>query len=223
MRNVTRPATVVLVSHVSARGGRADGVAGHVPVTWVADLDGVAGIPAHESVVLELPATGVESRQALRDIVGEARRRRPTIAAVLVRDQPLRHRGVLAEAGIRTAIVDAFSDVERGSRRPAPAGWSCRSVVWGLWEVRLTPPVRGWRRTLQGTSLPRPGAGSLAVVATDTLGGEQSLSHCIAWAARAHAKAGTVVATLPDLTGLLERAGADDGSPHRHGSVLRAA
>lgn len=223
MRNVTSPATVVLVSHASARGGRADGVAGHVPVTWVAELAGVGDLPAHESVVLALPPTGLESRQALRDIVGEARRRRPTITAVLVRGQPLRHRGVLAEAGIRTALVDAFSDVERGSRRPAPAGWSCRSVVWGLWEVCLTPPVRGWRRTLQGSSLPRPRAGALAVVAGDTVGGEQPLSHCIAWAARAHAKAGAVVTTLSDLTTLIERGGIDDGSTHRHGSVLRAA
>lgn len=223
MRNVTSPATVVLVSHTSARGGRADGVAGHVPVTWVADLAGIGDLPEHEPVVLDLPAAGLESRQALRDILGAARRHRPTIAAVLVRGQPLRHRGVLAEAGIRTALVDAFSDVERGSRRPAPAGWSCRSVVWGLWEVCLTPPVRGWRRTLQGSSLPRPRAGALAVVAADTAGGDQPLSQCLAWAARAHAKAGAVVTTLPDLTSRLERGGADDASTARHRSVLRAA
>lgn len=223
MRNVTRPATIVVVSRASGRNGRADVAPSHLPVTWVADMDGVGDLPAHESVVLELPAASLESRQAVRDIVNEARRRRPALAAVLVREHPLRHRGVLAEAGIRTAIVDAFSDVERGSRRPAPAGWSCRSVVWGLWEVRLATPVRGWRRTLQGTSLPRPHAGSLAVVATDTAGGDESLAHCVAWAARSHAKFGAVVATLPDLIGLLERGGVHDVAAHRHGSALRAA
>jgi hypothetical protein len=220
MRNIMSPATVVLVSHMSAHGCHADGL---VPVTWVADLDGVGDLPAHESVVLELPTAGLESRQALRDVVDAARRRRPSITAVLVRGQPLRHRGVLAEAGIRTALVDSFSAVEHGSRRPAPVGWSCRSLVWGMWEVCLTRPVRGWRRTLQGSSLPRPRFGTLAVVATDTVGGDQTLSHCVAWAARARVKAGAVVTTLCNLTTLIERGGVDDGSSQRHGSVLRAA
>ena len=35
--------------------------------------------------------------------------------------------------------VDAVSGETRGTRRPAPRGWPCRSLVWGLWGCRPHP------------------------------------------------------------------------------------
>ena len=155
MGRASTPATVVLVSGMPAGNRRADSGHDRSKVSWVVAPDRIGDVPEHAAAVVALTPACLDSRQSLRAVIHEARRHRPALVSVLVRETPLRHHGVLAEAGIRVVLVDSFSAIERrGARRPAPPGWACRSVVWGLWEVALTPPTRGWRRLLRGTALP---------------------------------------------------------------------
>jgi len=156
------------------------------------------------------------SRAALRRAVGEVRAALPALEAVVLRGAtPLEHHDLLAAAGIRVAVVEAFGPAVRGSRRPAPAGWSCRSVVWGLWEVQLTSAVRrGWRRLLPA-GWARPRAGSLQVIHDDVAGLTPTVSR---WLERG--RSGTVeTVLLADLPAVL----GNQGRVAAGGSVLKAA
>lgn len=197
-----------------------------LPVTWVVPqdrlasvADRLAGTAAAAGVALDVP-DGL-SRQALRALVAE---RAGAVDAVWIRGPlPPEHRGVLVDAGIRLACRDRFDDA-RASRRPAPAGWACRTTVWGLWEaVRTDGPPPGllpWRR--------RPGQvpGSLAVV--DVAGPgvvpepavlRGRIERWRSWAAGRLAAGRVRFATLSDIPDLC--AGGGRGSAG--GSVLRAA
>jgi len=169
------PATVVILARIDAAttGERFGALAEAVrragaAVTWVADgetLLRLAAEPAQGGWALVLDGGESDSRQGLRRHLESLR---PTaVDAVVVPDGGrIVHRDLLVEAGIHTAIVDRFDDVPRGSRRPAPEGWACRSIVWGLWEVAASPARPGsilgrWRSWAGG-----PAAGSLTVVTT---------------------------------------------------------
>jgi hypothetical protein len=222
MGAIVIPSTVVVCATATARTHHESGP---VPLTWVAGLDVIGGLPTSACVALDLAPDAFSSRQVLRGILHEALQHRPDLTSIVADDVPLRHRGVLTEAGIRVAVVRSFTDPERGSRRPAPAGWTCRSVTWGLWEVLLSPATRGWRRLLSGSPLPRVQAGTLAVVHAHrepSATAAPPLPECLAWAARARAGRGAVLATLPVLADMLERGG--HAAPDVvGGSVLRAA
>lgn len=213
----TIPATVVIVASRPQRSGRDDRSRGGGPVSWVT----CTSEPDPVADVLELPVSALASRQAVRDLVREARRVLPSLCAVRVRGAALRQHAVLAEVGIRVAVVDVFSDEGKGTRRPAPRGWACRSVVWGLWEVQVTPVTRGWRRVVRGTTLPPPRSGGLVVAHADD--GGHPLDACLAWAARAHARGIATLATVSALPARLEQGGWGDASASRTGSVLQAA
>lgn len=228
MGRASTPATVVLLSGRSAGNRRADPGHDRSTVSWVVAPDRIGDVPEHAAAVVALTPACLDSRQSLRAVIHEARRRRPALASVLVREAPLRHHGVLAEAGIRVVLVDTFSAMNRrGPRRPAPPGWACRSVVWGLWEVALTPPTRGWRRLLRGTALPTIRPGSLAVVLADdgpgNEGDARSLDACAAWAMRARSSTDAMLTSVDDLPALLERGGAHGEGFEQRGSILRAA
>lgn len=106
-------------------------------------------------------------------------------------------------------VVDAFADVGRGCRRPAPAGWPCRNVAWGLWEVQACPPRRapGWA-WLPGLPGPRRGglavcgAGDTETVPRGTAG--RRLERLLDWAERAVARSRAVAITLAELPAILE-------------------
>jgi hypothetical protein len=205
-----------------------------VPVTWVAPWERLAAAAAlargqaGSAAALEVPAGAFASRQRLRTLLARGREALPDLAAILVRGlDPLEHRGLLVEEGIRVAVVESLGPAGRGSRRPAPSGWRCRNAAWGLWEVELRPARRagplGWLR-LPG--LPRPRSRSLHVLLTEGLasgnGGAQRsarLERWLAWAAR-HVHCGAAEAvSLPRLVARL--AGEEQGGADR--SVLRAA
>ena len=131
-----------------------------------------------------------------------ARHAAPGLEAAVLRGPTLAHHAVLAEEGIRVVVVDAFADVGRGSRRPAPAGWACRNVAWGLWEVRACPPRRSaaWA-WLPGLPAPRRGGLHVADVGTDSIG---RLRRLLDWAGRGVAGRRAVAVTLADLPAILE-------------------
>jgi hypothetical protein len=228
--NDTTPATVVILARIDATI-TADGfetLAASVrstdaAVTWVADgdtLKRLSRLTADQSWALVLDGTETDSRQRLRQhLIGL---RRTAVDGVVVADRgTIAQRDLLVAEGIRTAVVDRFDDVTRGSRRPAPEGWACRSVVWGLWEVESTPTRAG---SVLGRWLPwigGPAAGSLTVVTVSQAGaGILATSDRLTRVIAAH-RAGRHpkrFARLGDLPSLLGSGGQVNG-----GSVLRAA
>jgi len=205
-----------------------------VPVTWVAAIDqlplvvGQRGTAASlAGVALEIPSH--QSRHELRQLLARATAEVPGLDAAAIRGSlPAEHRQVLIDSGIRVVCRDRFDDTNRGSRRPAPHGWPCRSTLWGLWEVTqsgtATPPGMV-SRLLPWGSLPGPGPGSLTLVdiggqghaSVDVIRGRLEQWH--AWAQRRTTHGQAEFASLSDLPTLI--AGASrlpDG-----GSVLKAA
>ncbi len=230
MPNDTTPATVVILARIDATttdegfatlaaSVRRSGAA----VTWVADgetLKRLSQATTEQGWALALDGAATESRQRLRhQLVGL--RRAAVDGVVVAAGGTIAQRDLLVAEGIHTAVVDRFDEVTRGSRRPAPEGWACRSVVWGLWEVESTPTRAG---SLLGRWIPwigGPSAGSLTVV---TVPGEGAGIHATAdrvtriIAAHRAGRHPKRFARLGDLPALLGSGGQPNG-----GSVLRAA
>ena len=242
MTKSVAPATVLIVAALPPvdRGGmrRNSGAAGSggvpvtpgVPVTWIADIESVARggfAPERTDIALDLDPEWFASRQSLRSGIARARAAVPGIESAVLRRATLQHRELLAEAGIRTVLVDAFDDVDRGSRRPAPHGWPCRSLAWGLWEVeaaaRRPTGLRAWLPTITSLPAARPGSFHVLVDRTIVPGcrpvASPRVERWVEWA-RARGAQGVVTAvTLADLPTVVERR-------HRQplgGSVLKAA
>ncbi len=200
-----------------------------VPVTWLVGADDLAGSLEAVNVAVDIPPAACGSRRRLRDLVARARDLVPDLTTVVLRGPTsIEDRVLLAESGISVALVDAFSDEGRGCRRPAPRGWACRNVVWGLWEVLVTPPrsegLFGWLG-LGGAPKVRPGG--LQVLRSDATTAGVSpaavvpprLQRWIAWATQQRQRGAVSVATLSDLPGLIAGAGHQPIAR----SVLRAA
>lgn len=202
-----------------------------VPVTWLVGIDTlVASGPATDiEVAIDIPPAACGSRQRLRDLLARARDVLPTLAAVVLRGPtPVDHRTLLVEWGVSVAMVDAFADDARGCRRPAPRGWACRNVVWGLWEVLVTPARPGGFAGWLGFSGPprlRPGglhvlrgnAGAAGSSSASFL--TPRLQRWLTWAAQRRERGAADVVGLSALPTLIGGAGRQPIA----GSVLRAA
>ncbi len=205
-----------------------------LPVTWIAGIErlplivGDRRTVAAPHVALAIPAN--QSRQELRQLLARAAADVPGLDAAVIRGSlPADHRRVLVDCGIRVVCRDQLDDTTRGSRRPAPHGWPCRSTLWGLWEVTQTPatPPGLVSRLLPWASLSGPQAGSLAVVdiggglgpVADTSSIRSQMEQWRSWAERRKAAGEVVFATLSELPALIAGAGRLPVG----GSVLKAA
>jgi len=190
-------------------------------VTWClrpAEVERVAQVVGDDGrgCALLVDDTLVGSRSELRRTLSTVRDTLPGLEAVVLRGAtPLEHHELLATAGIRVAAVETLGPSARGSRRPAPAGWSCRSIVWGLWEVQIASPTRaGWRRFVP-SGWGRPRAGSLQVIHDRVPGLTPTVSR---WLERG--RSGVVEAVcLADLPIVL----GNQGRGGTGGSILKAA
>jgi len=230
------PTTIVIVCRVP-KGTTAAAAAGlrnsanrvGVPVTWAAESAEFAEIcPAFDgtqdgpALVLDQPS--LESLASLRQALSAARTTRPDLTAVVATaNLTMDHRSLLVAEGIGTACLHRFDEVGRGSRRPAPKGWPCRSLVWGLWEVSIsTRPSTG--SLLPWTASPIGPRGSLTVIEigragdarTDSLRGR--LEQLVALVDQRRVRGHVQAARLCDLPDLLS-----GGGQSRAGSVLTAA
>ena len=205
-----------------------------VPVTWITTVERLPllvgqgeATSALSHVALEIPVQ--QTRQELRQLLTQAATAAPGLDAAAIRGHlPAEHRQLLIDAGVGIVCCDRFDTTSRGSRRPAPHGWPCRSTLWGLWEVTqsgtaVPPGVVG--RLLPWGSLPAPGPGSLSLI---DIGGQEPVSADVIrgrieqwrdWAGRGTAGGRAVFAAVSDLPSLI--AGAARLS--EGGSVLRAA
>jgi len=208
------------------------GLRAGVPITWIAPADRMREIAAaaaaagvEASVAIDVSA--VASRSGLRATVGDAVTVMPGLEAAAVRGGlPAERRRGLAEAGMRVILRDSFDATGPGPRRPAPRGWPCRSVLWGLWEATPSPavPPTTIGRLLPwaaGTVIP---AGGLAVpdLSRGIAGAAPLLRSRVeqwqSWARR-RGPGSVSFARLADLPALVAGAGRlADG-----GSVLKAA
>lgn len=218
-----RPDEFVAWAEIAVRAG--------VPVSWAArpaDMPVVLGVldtvAIRFDVALDLDHDALASRPALRRELAAARAVAGAVHCAVAAGSPrLEHRSLLVEQGIQTIALGGFDGVARSSRRPPPAGWACRTVVWGLWEARTVPEPRRPRlfRLLPWGVGTMATPGGLTVVHIDpaTTGsrvGRVRLERLVQWIGRCTA---TVEATLlSDLPGLLGVAGQREA-----GSVLRRA
>jgi len=238
------PGTVVVTCPVPSQAAPRDLVAWlrraedtRVTVTWVAPaagletvraaLDGAASSTrATADAAVALEPAWFSSKTSLRQAVRRARDAWPDLAAAVLHGRtPLEHRDVLAQEGIGAVCVEGFAPSPRGSRRPAPHGWPCRSVLWGIWEIDSARPARGaigsWSGWWGRTSATH---GSLTILHAGT-GGESTaairarLDRHVGWAAR-RVHAGMMQSIgLGELPAVI----AGGGIAATRGSVLRAA
>jgi hypothetical protein len=177
-------------------------------------------------IAVDVPVEVAASRQALRRLLAAAGAAAPGIDAAMVRGTlPQDCRRMLVDGGIGVVLRDRLEAVSRGARRPAPGGWPCRSVLWGLWEVAATdagPPGIIDRLLWRATEQPQPGGLTVVNLTSGSVPTAASIRDRLerwhAWIRRQ--PPGTVevadVAALPELiTGAGRRPLA--------GSVLRAA
>ncbi len=201
-----------------------------IPVTWIGSVETVTHggfAPDRSDIAIELQPEWFASRQTLRTAIARARGAVPGIQTAVLRRAPLEHRELLAESGIRVVMVDAFADTDRGSRRPAPQGWPCRSLAWGLWEVesaRQRPTgLRAWLPRFTSLPVARPGGLHVLLDRTVVPGGRGEMSPRVErWIEQVQTRqtrGAVVAATLADLPTLVERRQRQPFS----GSVLRAA
>lgn len=232
MTKSVAPATVLICAALP-QTNRSGGTAGRlpgVPMTWIGSVEAVVRggfAPERSDIAIELEPEWFASRQTLRGAIARARAAVPGIEAAVLRRAPLEHREVLAESGIRVVLVDAFAGTDRGSRRPAPHGWPCRNVAWGLWEVESINSrpsgLRAWLPRFSSLPAARPGGLHVLVDRTVVPGGRGAVSprveRWIEWAQPRQARGAVVAATLADLPAIVERR---QRQPFG-GSVLRAA
>lgn len=233
------PTTIVILCHLP-RGTTAAETAGlrhsanraGVPVSWVAEtaeFEGICGQIAgsagtSDEAVLALDEASLGSRPSLRQALTTARRTRPDLTAVVgAADLTMDHRSLLVAEGVATACLRRFDDLGRGSRRPAPQGWHCRSMLWGLWEVTVSPwPATG--RMLPWAASPIGPRGSLRVIeiGRGVDRGNHSprsrLDQLLALVQQRCVRGQLQAARLSDLPDLLS-----GGGRSRTGSVLTAA
>ena len=238
MRRAVDPATLVVCATLpqalrrAACGQLIDGLGSGPMATWAADADTLAAVTevvrsrggAGPELAAVIQPAWLDSRVTLRRMIAAARQAAGVETAVLRGPRPLAHHAVLAEEGIRVVAVDTPAAADRGSRRPAPAGWRCRNPVWGLWEVQVDPPARagilGW---LMHGSMPRLRRGALHVLHAGGVPAERPVSgrleRWLAWAGRRQAGGRVRTVGLSELPALVARA----GQPPVSGSVLKAA
>lgn len=202
-------------------------------VTWAATverlphvMDRLGSATSAHRVGLLIPSGAAVSRQSLRGLLTAVNAASPGIDTAWIRG-PLPHdcRRMLVDAGIGVVLRDRLEFATRGVRRPAPNGWPCRSILWGLWEVTtaaaVPPGMIG--RILPWANADRPRPGGLAVV--DLAGDTPSpsairdrLDRWHSWA-RSQRVGGVEVAALSTLPDLITGAARRPWS----GSVLKAA
>lgn len=236
----TAPATVVICCRLPARISAAEfadwtrlAERAGAAISWVAGHDDLVALgPAVQTagafgrIALEVDAATLSSRPSLRAALATARQTVGAIEAVVATAAPqIDDRGLLVAEGVRTLCIDRFEPLARGSRRPAPRGWPCRSIVWGLWEVCSAQPSAGlFSRMLPWRSSPLPASGLLSVVTLSATGTAASreirgrLERMLGMVSKRRARGPVQVPHLADIPDLI--AGGGQG---RAGSVLRAA
>jgi hypothetical protein len=241
------PATVVLcgpLDAVRAASGCHPGLRGsgpgQPPVTLIARLDDLlrhshdadAAGACGRDVALALEPAWLDSRRALRDAIHRAHAVAPALDSAVLTGVPLREHGLLAELGIRVVVVDRLARCDRGSRRPSPAGWPCRNVTWGLWEVQKTDSTRRpgfWHRLANGSSLPTTRTGSLQVLCDEARGAKDcgaeghGLDRWVKATQRRQARGAVVAVRLGELAVMLDRGCLAFDSHAARGSLLAAA
>jgi hypothetical protein len=193
---------------------------GHL-VSWYGPLSALESAgPLTPPAAIEIDSLAAASRRRLRELLQASRQSCPTIeAAIVTGDTPPPHRDLLADEGIRVVLTSQFSRTGR-PRRPAPAGWSCCTMQWGLWEVlREARPRHNW---LTGRGLPSLRPGTLAAIDVATWSQHQPHRQLIQTLSRLERPLATnraVIARLPEIPDLVT----GRECRNRPDSILRAA
>jgi hypothetical protein len=204
---------------------------GDVPVTWIIPVEQLAAIrdagghsfaDSPPPIAVDLSTDRPVSRHSLRQALRKARHAWPEVeAASILGDAVLDHRDVLVQEGITTVAVDRFDAPGRGTRRPAPRGWPCRSLLWGLWEVAIAATPQGFLSQVTGWCRSRE-RGRLVVWHAGRASAAMLRPRLERHLARLRRQAAAGKAHAIALTGLPGMIAGGDPAAER-GSVLRAA
>ena len=210
--------------------------ASNIPVTWIvrdqmlpltAQAAKRTGFETPPSLALDLSQNKPNSRQQLRCVITKNRSVWPFLeSVVLYGSDSIRHRDTLVEEGIKTIAVDYFDDTHQVTRRPAPPGWPCRSILWGLWELALhSNNHHSFLGTLHRFMHPSLHRG-LLIRRVDSAGQRESLLSIrkrydknLRWAHRQSQNSKITFISLCDLPIVLQQS----SSSALKGSILRAA
>jgi hypothetical protein len=184
-----------------------------------------AGHPDSEQPpAILIDSAAASSRRELRSVLRAARQAVPQLrAAVIEHEMEVPQPDLLVEEGITVVLTSRFSGTGR-PRRPAPAGWPCRSVQWGLWELlRHSSTAKSWRPKLfQQSGVPRLSPGTLAGIDAATPTGSfegRRIKSLLARVKKQVASGRLIVPKLEELPGLV----CGGSSSQAPSSILRAA
>ena len=137
-----------------------------LPISWYGTLNRLEKM-THDigTMCLELDSDDLCVKHRLRMKLRSARHSFPDLKVVVI-SNPGRdhHYDLFVDEGI-SVILTHSTNVRSSPRRPTPAGWPCRNVQWGLWEVsRDNPKPRFTRGLLSALAQKRPHGGTLQVL-----------------------------------------------------------
>jgi len=194
-------------------------------ISWYGSLDQFGAWPDLEQPpAILIDSAAASSRRELRSVLRAARQAVPQLrAAVIEHEMEVPQPDLLVEEGITVVLTSRFSGTGR-PRRPAPAGWPCRSVQWGLWELlRHSSTAKSWRPKLfQQSGVPRLSPGTLAGIDAATPTGSfegRRIKSLMARVKKQVASGRLIVPKLEELPGLV----CGGSSSQAPSSILRAA
>ncbi|MBT4157223.1 MAG: hypothetical protein HOK57_03495 [Planctomycetaceae bacterium] len=139
-----------------------------LPISWYGTLPGLERMPSDiGTTCLELDADDLCVKHRLRMKLRSARYSFPDLKVVVISNPGRDHQyDLFVDEGISVILTHSTTAIS-SPRRPTPAGWPCRNVQWGLWEVsRDNPKPRSTKGFFSALANKRPHCGSLRVLDT---------------------------------------------------------
>ena len=140
-----------------------------LPISWYGTLAGLERMPHNVGATcLELDADDLSVKHRLRMKIRSARHSFPDLNVVVISNRGGEHQyDLFVDEGI-SVILTHSTTATSSPRRPTPAGWPCRNVQWGLWEVsRNNNPKQIFTNVfLSALAQKRPHGGTLRVLDT---------------------------------------------------------
>ncbi len=145
-----------------------------LPISWYGKLASLERMPCDiGTTCLELDADDLCVKHRLRMKLRSARYSFPDLKVVVISNLERDHQyDLFVDEGI-SVILTHSTTTTSSPRRPSPAGWPCRNVQWGLWEVsRDNPRPRFTKSFFSAFTQKRPHGGTLRVLDTGLENGD---------------------------------------------------
>jgi len=145
-----------------------DGHTPTLPISWYGKLARLERMPRDSGTTcLELDADDLCVKHRLRMKLRSARYSFPDLNVVVISNPGGDHQyDLFVDEGISVILTHSITTTS-SPRRPTPAGWPCRNVQWGLWEVsRDNPKLRFTKSFFSAFAHKQQHGGTLRVLDT---------------------------------------------------------